>query len=58
MNWDNKMFLVIGEYLFLLFVFFVGLVVVVFWGGLRCLRRYNRVGYMRLKNRNVVGSFV
>ncbi|KAK4656697.1 hypothetical protein QC762_206540 [Podospora pseudocomata] len=57
-NWDNKMFLAIGKHLFLLFASLVGLAAVVFWGGSRCLRRYNRAGYTRLKNRNVVGSSV
>src|SRR5690349_1131252 len=50
-NWDNTLFAGIGDHLLLFFaILFAGIGLVV-WLGLRCVRRYRRNGYTRLKNR-------
>lgn len=47
-NWDNYMFLWIGDHLLLFFVCLLGAPSLVTWLGLRVTRRY-RGGYARLK---------
>lgn len=50
-NWDNRMFLFIGDHLFLFLVTIFGSIGLVFWLSSRLLRRY-RNGYTRLKSVN------
>ncbi|KAH6850616.1 nucleotide-diphospho-sugar transferase [Chaetomium sp. MPI-CAGE-AT-0009] len=55
-NWDNTLFASIGDHLLLFFTVLFVAIGLVSWVGLRCLRKYRRGGYSRLKNRpsNVV----
>ncbi|KAK4191262.1 family 32 putative glycosyltransferase [Podospora australis] len=54
-NWDNRFFGWIGEHLFLFFLSLAGIVALVSWSGLRCVRRY-KTGYTRLRNSPVMSS--
>ncbi|KAK4159034.1 nucleotide-diphospho-sugar transferase [Cladorrhinum sp. PSN259] len=48
-NWDNRLFLAVGDHLFWLFSVLIGSLALIFWVGMRCVRKY-RSGYSRLKN--------
>ena len=48
-NWDNRMFLVIGDHLLLFFTGLFALIGATGFVALRCVRRYRR-GYARIKN--------
>jgi mannosyltransferase OCH1-like enzyme len=50
-NWDNTLFAGIGDHLLLFFVVLFAGIGLVVWLGLRCVRRYRKNGYSRLKNR-------
>ncbi|KAK4230420.1 nucleotide-diphospho-sugar transferase [Podospora fimiseda] len=47
-NWDNRMFLEIGDHLFLLFATLLGGFAIVSWWAQRCARKYRSGGYSRL----------
>ncbi|KAK3326623.1 nucleotide-diphospho-sugar transferase [Apodospora peruviana] len=51
-NWDNRMFLWIGDHLFLFFLMIVGAVSGTAWLSLKAMRRYRQGGYTRLSNRS------
>ncbi|KAK3370424.1 nucleotide-diphospho-sugar transferase [Podospora didyma] len=50
-NWDNRMFLIIGDHLFLFFLFLISSIALAVWGTTKLVRRYrSSSGYSRLKN--------
>ncbi|KAK3997538.1 nucleotide-diphospho-sugar transferase [Cladorrhinum sp. PSN332] len=49
-NWDNRMFLALGEHLFLFFSTLFGGLALIFWCGTRCVRKYRSGGYSRLNS--------
>jgi len=53
-NWDNYMFLWIGDHLFLFFIMLFGGIGSLIWLGLRFRRRYQATGYKRLRNASVI----
>lgn len=50
-NWDNRLFLVIGDHLFLFLATLFGGIALIVWLGSRCFRGY-RNGYTRLRSIN------
>lgn len=49
-NWDNRLFLAIGDHLLLFLATLFGGTALAVWAGVRCFRRRGQ-GYARLKNR-------